>query len=182
MGTIDDITLLRPSWGFSLSDFLGLKAGHGSVYYWEGFLRRTRSWRYSLAARKGRNYRFQQQNTFTLGIGIERKQRDHNKAKAFLHRVWAGDGNKGKNIIWLDRPLGDGICLLCGNEDIFLLEHDHPLGWKYDDQLIISVCPNCHRLKTRKFFWRLERRLLKWLGDENDSNYSRGKALPKTKR
>ena len=53
-------------------------------------------------------------------------------------------------------PLGDGCCLICFNSDPFERDYDHVFG--RDNDTIIQLCPNCHRVKT--FYpWLLEGKL-----------------------
>ncbi len=172
MGTVEDITPAHPSWGFSLKKWLGIPYGKGTVIYYEGFLRPTRSWRYSLVVERSHKNRKQFQTTMTLGLPPTKSQYQRVKGYQFLYRAAVGDGRRGgasKDIIMRDSPLGDGICLLCGKVDPFVFENDHPLGWRHDEDFVITVCADCHRLKTYRYFWLVEKRIEKWL---SDSNYS----------
>lgn len=150
--SVDIITPRSPSWSFNFNGFLGLKLGQGSLRYSERYTRLTGSWYTILSYRRKHNTGFQTSKRIRVGVD------DSGRIRRFLYMCSRGDWTSLKG------PLNGGICLFCGGVDPFVLEYDHPLGYKHDPNFVITLCANCHHLKTGKRFWLLEKRMVKWLG------------------
>lgn len=157
MPALDLISAESPSWGFPLSKIAGLQRGEGSVYYRETYsFQGLWNFRVDLTIRMAGQTRHKTVGGNGFLVVPERLQENN-----FLHYggVIASIRRKLRN------PLQDGLCLFCGETDPFVFQYDHPLSWRNDEVFRITLCANCHHLKTAGRFWRLEQRLESWLGE-----------------
>ncbi len=146
---------------------VGLRYGEGSINYGEYVYHRTergRTLRYYcylvFRFRKNNENKVKKAFTNSFALGPLKKTKtfaygissakERETINSFLDRD--GNGNKLRN------PLLDGICLICKEINPFFHEEDHVFGRKNSD-FVITLCSNCHRLKTNGWFKILENRL-----------------------
>lgn len=149
MNAVKGITSNSPSWSLTLNQELGLKYGDGWVRYQEYYERLTGHWSTRLFIGWGKRYR-KNLTSRVITVVPERPVE-----YSFLYRGGSGS-RKLRNI------LQDGVCLLCGEEDFLVFEYDHPFG-QNGSNFRVTLCANCHHLKTSKRFQHLERKLERWL-------------------
>lgn len=110
-------------------------------------------WEHSIRFQKRReNGKLKAKSYGTSGLTVEPSR---GKEKRFLYQ-----GHNPKDKRQLKTPLGDGCCLICGDISPFYMEQDHVLGRPH--LFRISLCSNCHSLKSKKYFWLLEQRNNAW--------------------
>ncbi len=140
---IDAISVTSPSWSLKLEDHLSYREEYRSypprdplyllsLYHWRKERGTTRILSRSIALEPRKRWRGRTAHHFLLEGG-------------------------GRTTYRLRNVLQDGACLNCGEVNPFLFEQDHPIG--RDSDMVITLCANCHRLKTSGRFWLSDWRL-----------------------
>lgn len=139
--------------GLPFSKTVGLQRGDGNVQYREYYSPEDGRWRCII--------RMQSPNRKVI-IPFSRSfyvLPDIARTNTFL---FYSSGPRGRSRSKrFHSPLLDGVCLICGEGNPFLFQYDHPFGWQHDKDFRITLCANCHYLKSTSRFWILEQYLEK---------------------